>query len=65
MNLLSCDGYFLAGSPFKVPIEDVVDPSKFRMYGPGLNPEGVRATLPAIFVVDCSQAGKAPLEVRD
>jgi len=40
-----------------------LDPSKCRMYGPGLNPEGVRATLPATFTVDCTEAGKGPLEV--
>jgi len=51
------------GSPFKVPIEDVVDPSKVRLYGPGLKPEGVRATEPASFTVDCRDAGKAPLNV--
>lgn len=51
------------GSVFKVPIEDALDPSKCRMYGPGLNPEGVRATLPATFTVDCTQAGQGPLEV--
>lgn len=53
----------ISGSVFKVPIEDVVDAGKARMYGPGLNPEGVRATLPATFTVDCTEAGKAPLEV--
>ena len=52
----------LLGSPYKVPVEDKVDPSKVRMYGPGVNPEGVRATQPAPFTVDCKDAGKAPLK---
>ena len=63
ISVLYINLFYLPGSPFKVPIEDKVDPSKCRMYGPGLNPEGVRATLPATFTVDCTQAGKAPLEV--
>ncbi|XP_067932451.1 filamin-A-like isoform X2 [Watersipora subatra] len=56
------DGQNIPGSPFKAAIEDAIDPSKVRMYGPGLNPEGVRATLPAPFTIDCKEAGKAPLK---
>jgi len=54
--------YFALGSPFKVPVEDKIDPSKVRMHGSGLNPEGVRATQPAVFTIDCTDAGKAPLK---
>ncbi|KAF6019536.1 FLNB [Bugula neritina] len=52
----------IPGSPFKVPVEDKIDPSKVRMHGSGLNPEGVRATQPAVFTIDCTDAGKAPLK---
>ena len=45
-----------------MPVEDKVDPSKVKVYGPGINPEGVRATQAQPFTVDCSETGKAPLK---
>uniref|UniRef100_A0A2K5VC44 Filamin C n=1 Tax=Macaca fascicularis TaxID=9541 RepID=A0A2K5VC44_MACFA len=50
------------GSPFRVPVKDVVDPGKVKCSGPGLG-AGVRARVPQTFTVDCSQAGRAPLQV--
>lgn len=52
-----------SGSPFRVPVKDVVDPSKVKCSGPGLG-SGVRARVPQTFTVDCSKAGLAPLEVK-
>ncbi|XP_059581616.1 filamin-C isoform X2 [Alligator mississippiensis] len=52
----------IPGSPFQVPVKDVVDPSKVKCTGPGLG-AGVRARVPQTFTVDCSKAGRAPLEV--
>ncbi|XP_043944575.1 filamin-C isoform X3 [Protopterus annectens] len=52
----------IPGSPFRVPVKDVVDPSKVKCTGPGLG-TGVRAHIPQTFTVDCSKAGLAPLEV--
>lgn len=51
------------GSPFRVPVRELVDPSKVRCSGPGLG-SGVRARVPQTFTVDCSRAGVAPLEVQ-
>lgn len=51
------------GSPFRVPVKDVVDPSKVKVAGPGLG-SGVRACISQSFTVDSSKAGLAPLEVR-
>ncbi|KAL3308646.1 hypothetical protein Ciccas_012818, partial [Cichlidogyrus casuarinus] len=53
----------IPGSPFQVPIKDLVDPSRVRCYGPGLEPRGARAQNPATFTVDASQAGDAPISV--
>nr|CAH8850742.1 unnamed protein product [Trichobilharzia regenti] len=53
----------IPGSPFQVPIRDVVDPTRVRCYGPGLEPRGARAQQPAHFTVDASQAGDAPIQV--
>ncbi|XP_038628402.1 filamin-B isoform X2 [Tachyglossus aculeatus] len=56
-------GEHIPGSPFRVPVKDVVDPSKVKVAGPGLT-TGVRARIPQSFTVDSSKAGFAPLEVR-
>nr|XP_061814514.1 filamin-B-like isoform X1 [Nerophis lumbriciformis] len=55
-------GEHIAGSPFKVPVEDVIDPSMVKVSGPGLS-TGVRAHIPQVFTVDCAKAGSAPLAV--
>uniref|UniRef100_A0A4W2BKP2 Filamin B n=2 Tax=Bos TaxID=9903 RepID=A0A4W2BKP2_BOBOX len=56
-------GAHIPGSPFRVPVKDVVDPSKVKIVGPGLG-SGVRARVLQSFTVDSSKAGLAPLEVR-
>ncbi|XP_061570875.1 filamin-C-like isoform X3 [Cololabis saira] len=55
-------GLPIPGSPFRVPVRELVDPSKVRCSGPGLG-GGVRAHVPQTFTVDSSKAGVAPLEV--
>lgn len=58
-----CSDFFLyLGSPFKVPVKDVVDSSKVKVSGPGVA-SGVRANIPQSFTVDCRKAGVAPLAV--
>ncbi len=57
-----CVSLWLAGSPFKVGLQDEVNPQKGRCYGPGLDPKGVRTNQPATFTIDASDAGEAPLE---
>nr|XP_029490900.1 filamin-C-like [Oncorhynchus nerka] len=55
-------GHPIPGSPFRVPVRDVVDPSKVKCSGLGLG-DRVRAHLPQTFTVDTIQAGQANLEV--
>ncbi|XP_029598602.1 filamin-A isoform X10 [Salmo trutta] len=55
-------GLPIPGSPFRVPVGELVDPSKVRCSGPGLG-SGVRARVPQTFTVDTSKAGLAPLGV--
>nr|XP_020655558.1 filamin-B isoform X3 [Pogona vitticeps] len=55
-------GEHIPGSPFKVPVKDVIDPYKVKVAGPGLG-TAVRAHIPQSFTVDTSKAGIAPLEV--
>ncbi|XP_041934138.1 filamin-C-like isoform X11 [Alosa sapidissima] len=56
-------GLPIPGSLFRVPVRELVDPSKVKCSGPGLG-SGVRAHVPQTFTVDCSKAGLAPLEVQ-
>ncbi|KAM9365728.1 LOW QUALITY PROTEIN: filamin-B-like [Pholidichthys leucotaenia] len=53
-------GEHVPGSPFKVTVKDVVDPSKVKVSGPGVG-SAVRANIPQSFCVDCRKAGTAPL----
>ncbi|KAK1906672.1 Filamin-C [Dissostichus eleginoides] len=55
-------GLPIPGSPFRVPVRELVDPSKVKCSGPGLG-SGVRAQVPQTFTVDSSKAGVAPLKV--
>uniref|UniRef100_A0A8C8EUY7 Calponin-homology (CH) domain-containing protein n=1 Tax=Oncorhynchus tshawytscha TaxID=74940 RepID=A0A8C8EUY7_ONCTS len=55
-------GLPIPGSPFRVPVRELVDPSKVRCSGPGLG-SGVRAHVLQTFTVDTSKAGLAPLGV--
>ncbi|XP_051528401.1 filamin-B [Myxocyprinus asiaticus] len=55
-------GEHIPGSPFKVPVKDVVDSSKVKISGPGVG-SSVRAKIPQNFTVDCSKSGVAPLSV--
>uniref|UniRef100_A0A3Q4HHX9 Filamin C, gamma b (actin binding protein 280) n=1 Tax=Neolamprologus brichardi TaxID=32507 RepID=A0A3Q4HHX9_NEOBR len=56
-------GLPIPGSPFRVPVRELVDPSMVRCSGPGLG-SGVRAHVPQTFTVDSSKAGVAPLSVH-
>ncbi|XP_070785141.1 filamin-C isoform X5 [Enoplosus armatus] len=56
-------GLPIPGSPFRVPVRELVDPSKVKCSGPGLG-SGVRAHVPQTFTVDSSKAGVAALEVQ-
>ncbi|XP_071491358.1 filamin-A-like isoform X3 [Diadema antillarum] len=53
----------IPGSPFRPSIQDSIDASKVKAYGPGLEKNAVRSNVPAPFKVDATKAGKAPLEV--
>jgi filamin len=54
----------IPGSPFKVPVDNTVDASSVKAYGPGLDPKKCRAGTPLAFKVDASKSGKAPLAVN-
>ncbi|XP_023808143.1 filamin-C isoform X2 [Oryzias latipes] len=56
-------GLPIPGSSFRVPVRELVDPSKVRCLGPGLGSR-VRTHVPQTFTVDSSKAGVAPLEVQ-
>ncbi|ELU02480.1 hypothetical protein CAPTEDRAFT_100274 [Capitella teleta] len=53
----------IPGSPFRVQVVDEVNAAKVKCFGPGIEPQGVRKGQPAMFTVDATKAGFAPLEV--
>ncbi|BFZ10498.1 hypothetical protein BsWGS_13537 [Bradybaena similaris] len=53
----------IPGSPFHVDVKNPVNPSKVKCHGPGLESANVKSGVPAVFTVDASEAGEAPLEV--
>lgn len=57
------DIILLTGSPFHVDVKNPVNPSKVKCHGPGLDSANVKSGVPAVFTVDASEAGEAPLEV--
>jgi len=57
------------GSPFKVPVttrdgKPKADARKVAAYGPGLEPEKVFPGKPAVFTVDSTATGEAPVQVE-
>jgi filamin len=54
----------IPGSPFKVPVDKLVDASSVVAYGPGLEPSKCRADVPLSFKVDATKSGKAPVDVK-
>ncbi|XP_058873200.1 filamin-A-like [Acipenser ruthenus] len=56
-------GQPIKGSPFSVPVYDIVDSTKVKCLGQGLG-NNVRASIPQCFTVDTSKAGVAPLQVQ-
>jgi hypothetical protein len=49
---------------FQVHVDNTVDASSGKAYGPGLDPKKCRAGTPLAFKVDATKSGKAPLGVN-
>jgi hypothetical protein len=45
-------------------VDNTVDASSVKAYGPGLDPKKCRAGTPLAFKVDATKSGKAPLGVN-
>lgn len=56
-------GEHVPGSPFVLKVAGTPDPSKVRVYGPGVEP-GVLATFQSRFLCDTRGAGAGQLTVR-
>ena len=56
-------GVAVPGSPFRVTVDDPTDPSKVKVFGPGVEP-GVKAKQPTCFTVDSKLAGPGDVEVN-
>lgn len=54
----------IPGSPFKVFVDESVDPSKVKVYGPGIEHGEVREGIPSHFLVDVGEAGPGRIAVK-
>ncbi|XP_041675461.1 filamin-A isoform X4 [Drosophila eugracilis] len=54
----------IPGSPFRVLVEETVDPSKVKVYGPGIEHGQVRESVPTFFNVDVGEAGPGRIAVK-
>lgn len=54
----------IPGSPFKVVVEESVNPQKVKIYGPGIEHGEVREGVPTHFLIDCQDAGPGKVSVK-
>lgn len=54
----------IPGSPFKVMVDETSDPSKVKVYGPGIEFGEVREGIPTHFNVDVGEAGPGKISVQ-
>lgn len=54
----------IPGSPFKVTVDESVDPSKVKVYGPGIEHGEVREGVKTYFNVDVGDAGPGKIAVN-
>lgn len=54
----------IPGSPFRALVEETVDPSKVKVYGPGIEHGQVRESVPTVFNVDVGEAGPGRIAVK-
>ena len=45
-------------SPWRIQVQEDSHPENVRVYGPGVEPTGLKAQEPTYFTVDCSEAGQ-------
>ena len=60
--MVNFGGVAVPGSPFRVQNDNPNDPSKVKVYGPGIE-DNVQARKPTDFTVDCTQSGPGDLQI--
>ncbi|CAF3564394.1 unnamed protein product [Adineta steineri] len=60
--LVDYGGVAIPNSPFRVWPTEPSNPSKVRVYGPGVE-RGVKMNIPTYFVVDCKEAGPGDISI--
>ena len=60
--IITWSGCNIPKSPFRVYVSEPSDPSKVRVYGPGVE-RGVKTFEPTYFVVDCKNAGPGDVAI--
>ncbi|KAM6306964.1 LOW QUALITY PROTEIN: filamin-C-like [Podargus strigoides] len=50
-------------SPFRVGVGEDSHPGRVKVYGPGVEQKGLKATEPTYFTVDCAEAGQGDVSI--
>ncbi|XP_078694295.1 filamin-A-like isoform X2 [Branchiostoma floridae x Branchiostoma belcheri] len=60
---IKCNGQHIPGSPFEINVDKPPDPSKVKVFGPGLT-DGKFSSFDGTFLCDTREAGPGQLKVR-
>ncbi|CAL8082481.1 unnamed protein product [Orchesella dallaii] len=58
------NGKDVPNTPVQMKVKPKLEPGKVKVYGDGVSPKGVPASIPAEFIVDTTEAGFGDLEVQ-
>ncbi|XP_015274500.1 PREDICTED: filamin-C [Gekko japonicus] len=61
--IISWGGVNIPKSPFRVSVGEGSHPDKVKVYGPGVEKTGLKASEPTYFTVDCSEAGQGDVSI--
>ena len=61
--MVAVGGVNIPCSPWRVQVQEESHPENVRVYGPGVEAAGLKATEPTYFTVDCSDAGQGDVSI--
>jgi len=61
--IVSIGGINIPKSPWRVLVQEDSRPENVRVYGPGVEPNGLKADEPTYFTVDCTDAGLGDVSI--
>ena len=61
--IVAIGGVNIPSSPWRIQVQEDSHPENVRVYGPGVEAIGLKATEPTYFTVDCSDAGQGDVSI--